>query len=242
MRHTLSIVAALALAIVAAPSALGAPGPGKEKDKEKKEKLTTVKLLAFNDFHGHLEPSTPGTIQVGCCNTSSTGVKTAITVPAGGAEYFATHMKALGSEDADTYVVGAGDMIGGTPLLSGLFHDEPTIEFLNSIGTDTVGVGNHEFDEGKAELLRMQYGNRSYDGGGPTGGTPYVPARPDGCHPVDGCQDGTPFYGSVFQYLAANVIDESTDNPLLPPYKIVNASTARRSRSSARRSRTRRSS
>ena len=224
MRHTLSIVAALALAIVAAPSALGAPGPGKEKDKEKKEKLTTVTLLAFNDFHGHLEPSTPGTIQVGCCNTSSTGVKTAITVPAGGAEYFATHMKALGSEQADTYVVGAGDMIGGTPLLSGLFHDEPTIEFLNSIGTDTVGVGNHEFDEGKAELLRMQYGNRSYEGGGPTGGTPYVPARPDGCHPVDGCQDGTPFYGSVFQYLAANVIDESTNNPLLPPYKIVNTS------------------
>ena len=43
-------------------------------------------------------------------------------------------------------------MIGGTPLLSGLFHDEPTIEFLNQVGVDIVGVGNHEFDEGKSEL------------------------------------------------------------------------------------------
>ena len=85
-------------------------------------------------------------------------------------------------------------------------------------------MGNHEFDEGKAELLRMQYGNRT-GGGGPDGGTAYVPARADGCHPVDGCQDGTPFYGSVFQYLAANVTDTSTGNPLLPPYRIVNTST-----------------
>ena len=126
---------------------------------------------------------------------------------AGGAEYFATHMKALGSENGSTFVVGAGDMIGGTPLLSGLFHDEPTIEFLNLIGTDNVGVGNHEFDEGRAELLRMQFGNQ-------LGGT--------GCHPVDGCQDGTPFFGSMFGYLAANVVDEGTRNPILPPYAFVN--------------------
>ena len=102
-------------------------------------------------------------------------------------------------------------------------HDEPTIDVMNYVGLDTIGVGNHEFDEGKAELLRMQYGNTS-GGGGTNGGTAYVPARPDGCHPVDGCQDGTPFYGSVFQYLAANVTDTSTGNPLLPAYRIVNTS------------------
>ena len=194
MRKTMLLLVALALAIVVVPGALAAPGP-------KKEKLAHVKLLGFNDFHGHLEANTPGRI-----NDPVTGAN----VLAGGAEYFATHMKALGSENLDTYVVGAGDMIGGTPLLSGLFHDEPTIEFLNSIGVDTVGVGNHEFDEGKDELLRMQYGNQ-------LGG--------DGCHPVDGCQDGTPFFGSVFQYLAANVVLEGTDNTLLPPYKIFNTST-----------------
>ncbi len=209
MRRTLLVLVALAVAIVATPTALADNGP-------KKEKLTHVKLLAFNDFHGHLEPLTPGFI-----NLPTTGA----SVRAGGAEYFGTHLKALGSEDLDTYVVSAGDLIGGSPLLSGLFHDEPTIEVMNYLGLDTIGVGNHEFDEGKAELQRMQYGNLAYDGGGPNKGTSYVPARADGCHPVDGCQDGTPFYGSVFQYLAANVTDTSTGNPLLPSYRIVNTST-----------------
>ena len=209
MRKTLLAIAALMLAIVAAPTALADAGP-------KKEKLTHVKLLAFNDFHGHLEALTPGFM-----NLPTTGA----SVRAGGAEYFATHLNALGSEDLDTYVLSAGDLIGGSPLLSGLFHDEPTIEFMNYVGLDTIGVGNHEFDEGMAELQRMQYGNLAYSGGGPNGGTPYAPARADGCHPVDGCQDGTPFYGSVFQYLAANVTDTSTGNPLLPSYRIVNTST-----------------
>jgi 5'-nucleotidase len=70
---------------------------------------------------------------------------------------------------------------------------------------DVSGVGNHEFDEGVDELLRMQYGDQH-------GG--------DGCHPVDGCQDGTPFGGSLFQYLAANVFYEDTDRTILPPYEI----------------------
>jgi 5'-nucleotidase len=209
MKKTLLVLAAFALAIVAAPTALAAPGA-------QPEKLTHVKLLAFNDFHGHLEPLTPGFM-----NLPTTGA----SVRAGGAEYFATHMKALGSEGLDTYMVSAGDLIGGSPLLSGLFHDEPTIEFMNYLGLDTIGVGNHEFDEGRQELLRMQYGGLAHEGGAPNGGSPYLPASADGCHPVDGCQDGTPFYGSVFQYLAANVIDESTDNPLLPSYRIVNTST-----------------
>ncbi len=96
---------------------------------------------------------------------------------------------------------------------------------MNYVGLDTIGVGNHEFDEGKAELLRMQYGNREPRRRRREQRHAYAPARADGCHPVDGCQDGTPFYGSVFQYLAANVTDKSTGNPLLPPYQIVNTST-----------------
>jgi 5'-nucleotidase len=119
-------------------------------------------------------------------------------------------------------VVSAGDLIGGSPLLSGLFHDEPTIDVMNHIGLDFNGVGNHEFDEGKAELLRMQYGNQ-HDAEEPSKEL-YPGQQPDGCHPIDGCQDGTPFAGSVFQFLAANVLDTSTDNPLLPPYKIVKTS------------------
>jgi 5'-nucleotidase len=210
MKRTVLALAAVALAIVAAPSALAG-----QQAKLTKEKLTHIKLLAFNDFHGHLEAGTPGTI---------VNPATGLAVPAGGAEYFATHMKALGSENVDTYVVSAGDLIGASPLASGLMHDEPTIDVMNYIGLDTIGVGNHEFDEGKGELLRMQYGNQTHEGGGANTGTAYTPVRPDGCHPVDGCQDGTPFAGSVFQYLAANVTDTDTDNPLLPAYQIVNTS------------------
>ena len=66
----------------------------------------------------------------------------------------------------NTLFVSAGDVIGATPLVSAIFHDEPTIEAMNLMGLDYNGVGNHEFDEGAAELTRMQEG---------------------GCHPVEGC-------------------------------------------------------
>ena len=103
-------------------------------------------------------------------------------------------------------------MIGASPLVSALFHDEPTIEALNSIGFDDIGVGNHEFDEGIAELQRMQYGNQN-------GG--------DGCHPVDGCQDGSPFSGAFYKYLAANVFFEGTNETIFPPYEIKKVGNAK---------------
>src|SRR3954447_27023052 len=111
-----------------------------------------VRLLAINDLHGHLAPNTPGTIQVGCCNPvfNSSGTQTGWTqktVPAGGIAYLATHIKALRRGHPNTFTVGAGDLIGASPLVSALFHDEPTIEAMNSIGMDGTGVGNHEFDE-----------------------------------------------------------------------------------------------
>src|SRR5215207_8495727 len=190
------------LACAAALLALPATATAKPTD-------THVQLLAINDLHGHLAANTPGSIQVGCCNPVLTGgVQTGWTqktVPAGGVAYLATHIEALRATNPNTITVGAGDLIGASPLASALFHDEPTIEALNSIGMDVSGVGNHEFDEGVDELLRMQYGNQN-------GG--------DGCHPVDGCQDGTPFGGSLFQYLAANVFYEGTDDTILPPYEI----------------------
>ena len=130
-----------------------------------------VQLLSFNDFHGNLEPPSGSGGRIG-------------TVDAGGAEFFATHMSRLKATNPNTLVVGAGDMIGATPLLSALFHDEPTIESLGLAGLQVTSVGNHEFDEGSAELLRMQRG---------------------GCHPKDGCQDGDTFAGAQFQYLSANV-------------------------------------
>jgi 5'-nucleotidase len=164
-------------------------------------KPVEVQLLALNDFHGNLEPIDPavssgGRIQVGVNPDGS-----AINVAAGGSEYLATQLDQLREEQKkhNTITVAAGDLIGASPLLSAAFHDEPTIEALNLMGLDYASVGNHEFDEGPAELLRMQNG---------------------GCHPVDGCADGTPFKGADFQYLSANVFEDETEAPLLPPYAI----------------------
>ena len=86
-----------------------------------------------------------------------------------------THLSALAARNPNTLIVSAGDSIGASPLLSGMFHDEPTIEALNLMGLDVASVGNHEFDNGWRELLRMQNG---------------------GCHPVDGCQDAHAVYRS----------------------------------------------
>ncbi len=149
-----------------------------------------MQLLGLNDFHGHLEPTTPGTI----APTPSEP-----RVPAGGAEYLATHIRNLEGDERNSLVVSAGDLIGASPLLSALFHDEPTIEAMNRIGLDLNAVGNHEFDEGAAELKRMQRG---------------------GCHPVDGCQDGTGFGGAKFDFLAANVVKERSGRTLFRPYEI----------------------
>jgi 5'-nucleotidase len=152
----------------------------------------TVKgqFLSYNDFHGAIDP--PG------------GSGAAVNgVPAGGVEYLATYLKKLRAEAAaegrKTFTVGAGDLIGGTPLVSAAFHDEPTIELMNEIGLQISSVGNHEFDEGVDELIRIDRG---------------------GCHPTDGCQDGDGFAGAKFTYLAANTINKKTGLPILPPIDI----------------------
>lgn len=184
LRRALVLSAGLLLAVagaaVTAPAAAAEP-PGPPP--------VEVQLLALNDFHGNLEP--PG---------GSGG--TVAGVPAGGMEYLATQLDLLAAEvrKPSTLTVAAGDLIGASPLLSAAFHDEPTIEALGAAGLDLASVGNHEFDEGAAELLRIQNG---------------------GCHPVDGCADpAAPYEGAEFQYLSANAFVTDTGRPLLPPYAI----------------------
>lgn len=157
----------------------------------------SVQLLATNDFHGNLKPPSGSSGRI----TTAFGVPPApnTTVDAGGAEYLATHLAALRATNPQTVTVAAGDVIGATPLVSALFHDEPTIESMNAAGLDVAGVGNHEFDEGPDELLRMAYG---------------------GCHPTDGCQDGDGFAGASFGYLAANVVVDDSGETLFPAYEL----------------------
>lgn len=183
-RRRMSLVVVGALLAAGAVSATGVPAAAAQPPPRD----VGFQLLALNDFHGNLEPPAGSSGRVG-------------TVVAGGAEYLATHVAALEATNPEnTLVVSAGDLIGASPLLSALFHDEPTIEAMNRIGLDYNAVGNHEFDEGADELLRMQRG---------------------GCHPVDGCQDGTDFAGAEFDFLAANVVD-ARGRTLFKPYKIEN--------------------
>lgn len=141
-----------------------------------------LQVLAVNDFHGALNPSS--------------GI--------GGAAFLAAYVKNLSAQNPNTVRVTAGDNIGATPLESALFHDEPTINVLSMMGFDYAAVGNHEFDEGVDELLRMQNG---------------------GCHPTDGCFTGAgipPFTGATFKYISANVVHTSDGSLLFPAYAIRN--------------------
>src|SRR5713226_5469888 len=151
-----------------------------------------LRILAINDFHGYLQPP-PGGIRIADPGDKSKKV----AVEAGGAEHMATLVKQLRQGASNTIFAAAGDLIGASPFLSALFHDEPTIESLSMMGLEVASVGNHEFDEGKEELLRMQNG---------------------GCHPTDGCQGPHPFPGAKFRYLAASTVEKSTGKTVFPPY------------------------
>ena len=202
--------AAMLMLTVAAPTTARDPKP------------VDIQILALNDYHGQLEPIDPvassggriGSLTDHDNNPSTPGqCQPATCVAAGGTEYLATHVKNLRKENpGQTVFVSAGDLIGATPLLSALFHDEPSIEAFNIMGLDYNGVGNHEFDEGVDELRRMAYGDRVVED--------YIPAREDGCHPEDGCGDGDPFHGAEFDFLAANVKYKTSGETIFPPYAI----------------------
>jgi 5'-nucleotidase len=152
-----------------------------------------VKLLAINDFHGYLKPSVGGIRIQDPADPGKT-----VTVAAGGAEHLATAVQQLRALNPNHAFVAAGDLVGATPLLSALFRDEPTIESLSLMGLEVSAVGNHEFDKGAAELLRLQHG---------------------GCA-AEGCKGPQPFQGARFQYLAASTVVDASGGTLLPPYHV----------------------
>jgi 5'-nucleotidase len=198
-RRVLAAAAGLATvgALVAAmPAGAHDRGNGNGHGHGHKSRTVDVQLLSFNDLHGNLEPpaGSAGTVK----RTHADG--TVESIPAGGVEYLATSLRTARKGNPYSVTAAGGDMVGASPLLSGLFHDEPTIEALNGLDLDVTAVGNHEFDEGATELARLQNG---------------------GCHPVEGCyEEGKEFQGADFPYLAANVTEEKTGKPLLKPYTV----------------------
>jgi 5'-nucleotidase len=189
---------AAGVAAVAAAGMLVAalPAEAEPDGAQANGRTVDVQLLSFNDFHGNLQPPAGSSGEVSEQKPDGSTEK----VAAGGAEYLATSLRKARKGNPYSVTAAAGDLVGASPLISGLFHDEPTIETMNKVDLDVAGVGNHEFDEGRKELKRLQDG---------------------GCHPKDGCfEDGKKFEGADFPYLAANVTDEKTKKPILKPYSI----------------------
>src|ERR1700749_4894000 len=177
------LATALLLAVLT-PAAAQSPAPA----------TVDLRILAINDFHGYLRAAPSGIRMSDPADKAKR-----IMVPAGGSEHMATLVKQLREGHNNNVFVAAGDLIGASPFLSAMFHAEPTIESLSMMGLEISAVGNHEFDEGKDELLRMQNG---------------------GCHPVDHCQGPHPFTGPSFHYLAASTVDKTTRKALFPPFDI----------------------
>jgi 5'-nucleotidase len=150
----------------------------KEQPPAANNRYIQVQLLGINDLHGQLNV------------TRNVGGR-----PAGRADYLAAYLKQREAENKNTLLVQAGDMIGASPPASALLQDEPTIEILNKLGLDIGTVGNHEFDEGADELLRLING---------------------GTHEETG-----DFAGANFPWVAANVINQKTGKSLLPPYEVI---------------------
>jgi 5'-nucleotidase len=173
--------------------------------------LVDVQVLAINDFHGHLEPPlgengvvvAPAGDPVASLPGATTTDAGVVLVPAGGVAVLAAHVARLRAENPNTVVVSAGDLTGASPLVSSLFHDEPTVLAMNRLGLDFEGVGNHDFDRGIDELRRLQTG---------------------GC--FQGNCDGGTFRGATFEYLAANVRD-ATGKTVFPPYAMRDFAGAR---------------
>lgn len=143
-----------------------------------KKNNISVQLLGINDLHGQLNV------------TRRVNGK-----PVGRGDYLAAYLKQREAKNKNTLLVHVGDMIGASPPVSSLLQDEPTFEILNQLGVDIGTVGNHEFDQGPRELLRLING---------------------GTHPKTGY-----FAGSKFPWVLANVHESKTGRSL-PPYKIIN--------------------
>jgi 5'-nucleotidase len=188
---------ALGLAAVLLALALLASGCALQPTPASPPAPVPLRLLAFNDFHGHLLADEAGTVEVADPRDGALR-----RIRAGGAAHLAALIAQRRAEAAHALVLSTGDLVGASPLTSALFRDEPTIEVMNLIGIDANVVGNHEFDKGFTELQRLIRG-------GCASSTPESPlgscAGPDG-----------PYPGARFPMLGANVLD-AAGQPVLPP-------------------------
>ena len=163
-------------------------GPGSREPVE-------INLVALNDFHGYLQPSP-------FSYTDPGNPDAVITVQAGGVATLGGLLNKLRQDDPQLLFVGVGDLIGASPPISAMWADEPSLEAMKLLELRLSSLGNHELDEGKAELLRQINGGC------------------DSPRPEKACRWRNDFSGAGFPYIAANLIDTETENTLVAPYVI----------------------
>ena len=162
--------------------------------------LVDVRLIVFNDLHGHLEPGDNSILVPDPRDRTQQ-----VPLRTGGLAHLASAVRRLRAEKPTSLLVSSGDLIGASPLVSALFRDEPTIEAMNALGLDLNAAGNHEFDHGVAELRRLIAGGCA--------------TEPRGV--AASCASAAKTYdGARFPFLAANIEDAATGAPLLPPFVV----------------------
>ncbi len=157
-----------------------------DEDPNGSDDNISLQFLSLNDLHGKIDQSYE-------VDTNNDGTEETV----GRMDYVAAYLKEREALNTNTLIVHAGDMIGGSSPVSALLQDEPTIEIMEAIGFDFGTVGNHEFDEGTEELLRIVNGGEHSEGKGTVG-----------------------YDGIDFPTLCANCMSKETHEPILPPYAI----------------------
>jgi len=185
-RPVLAGMSALALALTLAGCASAPANPRGPVE---------LNLVSINDFHGNLEASK--------YVLKTDGSEGKDTIQAGGIDVLGGALAAFRTEDKDLLFVGAGDMVGASPALSSMWADEPSLVAMTRMGLVASALGNHEFDQGKKELLRQQNGGC------------------DSPRPDKACQLSKEFKGAGFSYLATNVVDQASGTNLVPGWRIV---------------------
>ena len=100
-----------------------------------------INLVNLNDFHGRIDTNTVG---------------------------WAGYVQTLANNAPANHslVLSAGDNISASLYASASQHDNPSLDVLNEVGVNASSLGNHEFDQGLADLQDIINGTGVHSGHG----------------------------------------------------------------------------
>lgn len=101
----------------------------------------TLTILHTNDVHSRIEPVSPDSPDPKAANK-------------GGFLRVAAYVEQVRKETPNVLVFDCGDFSQGTPYYN-MFKGEAEIQLMNTIGYDAGTIGNHEFDFGLDNMVRL---------------------------------------------------------------------------------------